>query len=191
MLNRRSIILVLVCAALLTAAGCGGNAARTEYNNKLKAAFSQLEKGEPETAAAHLEQAKQIADENGFEAVEVDRLLVEANMGLGNMVDAHAQAKTLLDADAEDPFANELMGKIQLKQGEYAEAEKHFVAAQENYQAELDVVRAGDLLAMSRYCSAYERGNPRLAESYLREIRNADLQHALDKAHSNVMARGR
>ena len=185
-----SIMLLLACSAVMVFAGCSGNAARVDYNKKLKTAFSQLEKGDPERAAENLEQARQIAQENGYDQTEVDRLNVEANMGIGNNVDAYAQAKALLDANPEDPFANELMGKILLKEGQYSQAEKHFITAQEAYESKIDLARAADLLAMSRYFAAYEHGNPRLAESYLHEIKDADLQHALDKARKDVVAKG-
>jgi tetratricopeptide (TPR) repeat protein len=160
------------------------------YDNQIQTAYSQLQKGKPEQALDSLQTAKEVGQENGYDQTELDRLYVEANINSGNLVEAHRRANELLTADSEDACANELMGKVFLKDGQYDEAEKYFVKAQAGYESEVDISRAQDLVSLSRYFSAYEQGNLRLADRYLREIRDPDLQHVVDKAQKDIMAKG-
>jgi len=189
-MNKRNLTIMLIaCCITALFSGCANNPARINYDNRMKAAFNQIQDGDSSEALENLQLASQIGQENGYDPTELQRLSVEAHLVSGNNVEAYSQAKTLLDADPEDAYANELMGKVLMKEGDYSEAEAHFVKAQKGYQASDDTSRITDLIALSRYFRAYEDGNPKLAERYLHEIQDADLQHSVDKAQNNVLAK--
>lgn len=189
-MNKKNLVIMLIiCAATLALAGCAADMARVDYDKRINTAFSQLQNGQPTQAIMNLEVASKIGEENDYDQTELKHLFVETHLGLGNNVEAYNQAKTLLDKDPQDAYANELMGKVLLKEGQYSTAETHFVTAQQTYEAPIDVSRINDLIALARYFSAYHDGNPRLAKSYLREIQNADLQHAVDKAEKDIIVK--
>lgn len=189
-MNKKNLVIMLIiCAATLALAGCAADMARVDYDKRINTAFSQLQNGQPTQAIMNLEVASKIGEENDYDQTELKHLFVETHLGLGNNVEAYNQAKALLDEDPQDAYANELMGKVLLKEGQYSTAETHFVTAQQTYEAPIDVSRINDLIALARYFSAYHDGNPRLAKSYLREIQNADLQHAVDKAEKDIIVK--
>jgi tetratricopeptide (TPR) repeat protein len=188
--KKHSMVQLVACGIIIVSAGCATDMARVDYNNRVQTAFGQLQQGEPLPALDNLQAARKIGQENDYDQTEIKHLLVETHLSLGNNTEAHNQAKTLLDTDPQDAYANELMGKVLLKDGQYSEAEKCFVRAEKVYQAEVDISRARDLVALSRYFSAYEQGNPRLAERYLREIQNPDLQHAVEEAEEDMLVKG-
>lgn len=190
MSKTHTMALLIGCGIVIASAGCASDTARINYDNGIKTAFGQLQKGEPSQALDSLQVAREVGQENGYDQAELNRLSVEANLVSGNIAEAHRQANGLLEDDVEDAYANELMGKVFLKDGQYSEAEKYFVKAQETHESEVDISRARDLVALSRYFSAYEEGNPRLAERYLREIQNPDLQQLVDTAQKDMMAKG-
>jgi len=190
MSKTHTMALLIGCGVIIVSAGCASDTARINYDNRIKTAFGQLQKGESSQALDSLQMAREVGQENGYDQAELNRLSVEVNLGSGNLAEAHRQANELLTADPKDAYANELMGKVFLKDGQYSEAQKYFVKAQEIYESEVDISRASDLVALSRYFNAYEGGNPRLAERYLREIQNPDLQHVVDKAQKDIMAKG-
>ena len=188
MSNRTNLILLVTCSMALISAGCGANMdrARIGFDNKLDAALVQLQDGQGTQALSTLEQAGAVGQDNDYDQTQVKRLLVEAHLSAGNTIEAYNQAKELFEADSQDGYANELMGKICLREGEFGDAEKHFVKAKEAYDNPDDISRANDLLALARYFLAYEDGNLTLADGYLREIQNADLQHAVDKTQKET-----
>jgi tetratricopeptide (TPR) repeat protein len=162
--------------------------ARIDFDNKLDTVLVELQDGQGSQALQSLMEASIVGQENGYDQTQLKCLFVEAHLSVGNIVEAYNQAKELLEADSQDGFANELMGKICLREGGFGDAEKHFVRATEAYDNSDDISRANDLVALSRYFLAYEDGNPRLADGYLREIQNVDLQHAVDKAQKETDA---
>lgn len=190
MSTRTKMILLVTCSMALISAGCGANMdkARIGFDNKLEAALIQLQDGRGSQALSTLEQASEVGQENDYDQTQVKRLFVEAHLSAGNTIEAYNQAKELLEADSQNGYANELMGKICLKEGEFGDAEKHFIAAKEAYDDPDDISRANDLVALARHFLAYEDGNLTLAEGYLREIQNADLQHIVDKAQKETDA---
>ena len=187
MSKEKLITLLLTASLLMASGGCATDMARVDYDNKINTAFAQLQDGRPSQALKNLELAGKIGEENGYDKTELKQLFVEANLGLGNNVEAYAQAKELLDSNPQDAYANELMGKVLLKEGQYSEAEKYFTTAQAGYEAPMDSARVSDLITLARYFAAYEEANPRLADGYLREIQNADLQLAVDKAQKDII----
>lgn len=181
------ITIVLVSVALLLFSGCAStDTARLDYQNKLTSAYRLLESGNHDLALNNLEQAEKIAEKNSFDKTEALQLRVEASLGIGNNIEAFNYAKELLDKNLADPYANELLGKVLLKDSQYSEAEKHFVAAQQAYKSEENTARVTDLLALARGLSQYQSGNPKLAQRYFREIQNVELQYAVDKAQKDV-----
>jgi tetratricopeptide (TPR) repeat protein len=164
--------------------------ARVDYDNRMRAAFAQLQDGQHQQALDNLQRAGQIAQEKGYNQTELKRLLVETNLASGNNAEAYSKAEELLKESPQSAYANELMGKVLLKEGDYGEAEKYFIRAREGYEASVDTSRTSDLVVLARYLAAYKEGNPRLAARYLREIKDSDLQYAVDKAQKDIMARG-
>ena len=184
------IVLLVVCGVIIASSGCASDMVRVDYDKRIKTAFGQLQHGEPLLALDNLQAAETIGQENDYNQTEIKHLLVETQLSLGNNTEAHNQAKKLLDTDPQDAYANELMGKVFLKNGQYDEAENYVIRAEKAYKADVDISRAHDLVALSRYFSAYEQGNPRLAERYLREIQNPDLQNAVGEAEDDVLVKG-
>ena len=178
---------VLVSALLLVASGCSqSNMARTNYDNRLNSAYSQIQHQRYDAAIKHLEEAEKIGKENNYDKTQPGRLMAEAYLGTGNTIEAYNQAKTLLDADAEDPVAMELMGKVCLKETRYADAEKYFVDAQSRYEQQKDSLRITDLISLTRGLTEYHNGNPRVASKYFKEIQNVELQYAVNKMEKDV-----
>jgi Tfp pilus assembly protein PilF len=189
-MNKKNLVIMLIiCAVSLAFAGCSTDMARIDYDKRINTAFGQLQNGQSTQAIRNLEVASKIGEENDYDQTELKRLFVETHLGLGNNVEAYNQAKALLDEEPQDAYANELMGKVLLKEGQYSAAEAHFVTAQQTYEAPVDVSRINDLIALARYFTAYHNGNPRLAKDYLREIQNADLQYAVDKAEKDIIVK--
>jgi len=187
MKSKTIITVIAVSVALLLFSGCAStDTARLDYQNKLSSAYRLLESGNHDLALKNLEQAEKIANTKNIDQTESLRLRVEACLGIGNNVEAFNYAKELLDKNPDDSYANELMGKVLLKDSQYSEAEKHFVAAQQTYKSEADLARISDLLALTRGLSQYQSGNPKLAQRYFREIQNVELQYAVDKAQKDV-----
>ena len=187
-MNNRTILTFLItCVGLLISAGCATDMARSNYDNKLTSAYSQLEAGKHEQVLKILKAADNIAKENSFEKTELTQLQIEAYLGLGDTVRAFTHASELLDKNSSGPYANELIGKVLLKDARYAEAEKHFVTAQQGYKFQDDILRVSDLLALTRGLSQYEIGNPKLAQRYFRDIQNVELQYAVDKAQKDMV----
>jgi len=186
--TRTVIALLVTTAALATCTGCATGTAdfRGAYNNSLHAALAELENGQTSAAATNLDAARAMAEEHGYDTTLIERLAVEVNLGMGDTVAAFDQAKTLLDTDPQDPYAHELLGKCLLRDGEFKEAEDHFIAAHQAYQAPDDVARAQDFLAVTHYFLAYADGNLRLAEGYLREVQDPDLLRSIDQARKDV-----
>ena len=179
--------MMLVSALLLIASGCSeSNMARTNYDNRLNSAYSQIQHQRFDAAIKHLEEAEKIAKENSYDKTQPARLMVEAYLGTGNTIEAYNHAKTLLDTDAEDPFAMELMGKVCLKEAKYDDAEKYFVDAQSRYEQQKDSNRITDLISLTRGLTEYHNGNPRLASRYFKEIQNVELQYAVNKMQKDV-----
>jgi len=110
---------------------------------------------------------------------------VETYLSQGKTIEAYDLAKQLLEADPKDPFANELVGKICLTEGEFKEAEMNLSKALKAYKDGKDISRAKDLLALTRYFLAYQDANPKLAEQYMLEIEDSQLVYALDKARKD------
>lgn len=179
--------LFLTCGVLFLISGCG-DVARTDFNNKLNSAYSQLQNNRPSSAMSHIEQAGKIAEENTFDQTEVKKLKAEACLGVGDLICAYDQAKELLDKDAENPFGLELLGKVCIKDNRFSEAEEHLVKAQKAFESPFDIARVTDLIAVARGLSAYSKGNPKLADRWFRSIENTDLQFSIDKAQKNVSA---
>ena len=111
---------------------------------------------------------------------------MEAKLGQGETVAAREQAQALLEAQPESAYTQELMGKVLLKEGRYAEAETFFVSAREGARTDNDRARLEDLIALSRYFAAYETGQPQQADHHLRDIKNAELQQAVDTSTEKV-----
>ena len=188
-MNTKTVIALLVTVGALTiCTGCATQTAdfRINYNSSIQTASAQLENGQALEAAANLDSARAVAEEHGYDKTPIERLAVEVNLRMGNTVQAFDQAETLLDTDPQDPYAHELLGKCLLRDGEFKKAEDHFVSAHKGYQTPNDVARAQDFIAVARYFLAYADGNLRLAEGYLREVRNPDLLRSIDKARKEV-----
>lgn len=188
-MKTRTLTLLIVASGILAVtAGCATQTTdfRIDYDNSLGTALTQLQDGRPADALMSLDSARAIAEENSYDKTTIERLVVEANLGLGNTLEAFDQAKTLLNADPKDPYANELTGKCLFASAEFTQAEGHFITAQKAYQAPADATRAQDFVAVTRYFLAYADGNLRLAEGYLREVQSPDLLHSIDKARKEV-----
>jgi len=186
-MNEKRVVLgIMLCGTLVGAMGCATESCTQDFNSKVHSAHLALEEGRTQDAVSKLEEAETISSECSCDKASLERLKVEASLCLGNTVEAYDQAKQLLDAGPQDPFANELFGKICLTEGEFKRAETHFTLAQQAYENNEDISRARDLLALTRYFLAYQDANPRLAEQYMREIEDYELAHALDKARKDL-----
>ena len=123
----------------------------------------------------------------GANTTDIAVLVVAADDGVKpQTIEAYNHAKTLLDIDAEDPFAMELMGKVCLKEARYTDAEKYFVDAQSRYERQKDSNRIIDLISLTRGLTEYQNGNPRVASRYFKEIQNVELQYAVNKMQKDV-----
>jgi tetratricopeptide (TPR) repeat protein len=161
------------------------------FQNKLSLAQSYLQQNKPALALGALSEASRLAEENGYQQVDIAMLRCEAHLKLGETIEAYNQAKELLDVDLHAPINNELMGKCLLKDGKFHEAETHFTAAQQAYTNPVDIDRAKDLVSLARGLIAYEEGNLKLAERYFQAIVDGDLQYAVDTARKDIEAQAR
>ena len=184
---KQIVLCITLCGILAGAMGCATESCSQEFNSKIHNAHLALEEGRPQEAVEKLNEAETISLECSCDKSSLARLKIEASLFLGETVKAYDQAKQLFDTDPQDPFANELFGKICITEGEFKQAETHFTVAQQAYQDGADVSRANDLLALTRYFLAYQDANPRLAEQYMREIEDSKLAHALDKARKDLV----
>lgn len=177
---------------VLAVAGCSSNRPdmRAGYNGHLRAAHTQIQAGHSDQALQTLNAAQQLAQAHGYDQTDVVGLSVEAHLGQGDIAAAHDRAQALLESQPQSNYAHELMGKVLLKKGRYAEAETHFVQASKGVRTTDDRARLDDLIATSRYFAAYEAGQTQQAGRYLRDIQNGDLQHALDETTQDVSIGG-
>ena len=185
--TRTLITLLATCGIAMISAGCATDMARTNYDNRIVSAYGQIQQQRYDSAIKHLEEAKRIAEQNSYDSTETVRFMVEAYLGTGDTIEAYNHAKELLDKNAEDPFALELMGKVCFKDGaRYADAEKYFVDAQSRYEQEKDIARVTDLISLTRGLTEYQNGNPKLASRYFKEIKNVELQYAVNEIQKDV-----
>jgi tetratricopeptide (TPR) repeat protein len=180
-----TIIISLAFAIFLT--GCSAYSAKPEFDKRIKTAFVQLQDGHNDEAMENLRAAQQLSRKKGSDQTKLKRLSVEAYLRVGDHEAAYEHAKELLESQPQDPYVNELMGKVLLKQGQYTKAEGHFIQAKESYRASADVIRVADLVALVRYLVAYEAGDPRLAEQHRQEIQDEDFKQAVDKTRKEVL----
>lgn len=179
-------ICVAICCLISMATGCTTNTCTRTFSLSMNEAYEALEDGRPQDAAERLQKAEAIAANCSCDISVLERVKVETFLQLGETVEAYDQAKHLLEADPDNPHANELYGKVCLVEGEFIKAETHFNTAQQNYNIEADIARAKDLLSLARYFLAYQDANPTLAEQYMREIEDSALAHSLDKAQKEL-----
>ncbi len=168
---------VLVVLSVIT--GCGTHTARTRYENSIEMAYSQMQTGDFWEAATRLEDIKKAVEEKGYDQVQLKCLLAENYINLGEITKAYDLTSELLQDNERNPYACELMGKIFLRKGRFTDAERHFTTARREYQNEEDVLRAKDMLALSKGLAAYEGGNLYSANQYWVEIQDPSLKYSL------------
>jgi len=188
MKTRTLITLLATCSIVMISAGCATDMARVNFDNKINSAYGHVQEGAFGKATKSLESANKIAEEKGYDQTLIKRLLVETHLGLGEPIEAYNLAQDLLTENDRDPYACELMGKVLVKEGRFADAEEYFVTAESEYEAEEDVARCKDLTAMVRGLRSYESGQPKVAQRYWREIENTELKFSLDKAQKEMTA---
>ena len=102
---------------------------------------------------------------------------------LGGAADEAWDTVTRLYEDTGDPRALEVLGKLSLYEGRFADAERHLQAARElstNDAAQRD--RLDDLIRMTAGFLAYERGAVGEAERHWDAIRDPAVRDAVDRA---------
>jgi len=181
--------LLVICSLVAMLPSCTTtDLVKTNYENKIKTAYEHLENGAFGQVRENLKSATKIANEEGYDQTELKCLLAEAHLGAGDTLEAYHQARELFEKNDRDPYANELLGKIYLKESGFLGAEQYFLTAQAEYEAAEDVSRAKDLVALARGLTAYEAGSPRLANHYWQDIQNLDLRYFLDRAQKEMTA---
>lgn len=185
-MNNKTTIIILLATAVMQVGCATTDIAKISYESRIKAAHSHLQNGAFGRAMYDLESAAKTAQQKGYDQTQLKCLLAEMYLGRGDTLEAYHQAKELLEKNDRDPYANELLGKIYLKEGGFLGAEQYFLTAQAEYESADDVSRVKDLVALARGLSAYEAGSPRLADRYWQEIKNPDLQYSLGKAQKET-----
>lgn len=191
---KRRIKLIIFPAVLVLGilfSGCAStDKARVNFESRLSMAYSHLENGTYAEAVKNLEKADKMARDKNYDRTELRCLLAEAYLGGGETLEAYHITKKLLEEDDRNPYANEVFGKIYLRQGGFPGAEQHFLTARDEYTSEEDVSRAGDLLVLSKGLREYEAGNARQAEQYWQKIEDVNLKRSLEVAKSEASPTG-
>ena len=183
----RTVGSLVACSAVAILTGCATtNRSKLDYGDRIHAAYQNLEKGSFGQAMKDLESATRLAAENGYDQTQIKCLLAEIHLGKGDTLEAYHEAKELIEKDEEDPYANELLGKIYLRQGGFLGAEQYFLTAQAEYEDARDIARAKDLVALAKGLNAYKAGSPRLANRYWGEIQDPSLRYSLDGAQKEM-----
>ena len=182
---QQTVLPIVFCGALISLMGCASESCTMQFNAKIDDAHQALLAGQIEEVLTKLDEADVIASDCPCDKSDLDRMKVETYLSQGKTIEAYDLAKQLLGADPKDPFANELVGKICLTEGEFKEAEMNLSKALKAYRDSKDISRAKDLLALTRFFLAYQDANPKLAEQYMLEIEDSQLVYALDKARKD------
>lgn len=186
----RRTMLITTLAAMF-AIGCQQD--RSGYATNLQAAHEALQSGELSAAQERLRLAEEYAVENEISPTS-DLLLMQAEtqLALGHLGSAGEIAEDALastEANAHDQArAQEVLGKIALRQGQFSEAQSRLSAAERGYESQEDRVRIADLIHLARGLASYGEGDIEVARRYWRDIQDPDLRHSMDQALADVSA---
>ncbi len=174
-MKRTAIIVALAMAGMLM--GCQDQ----EYDVQIRQAHEALVTGFPELADHHLEKAEALADDSRVGST-VDGELLRAELKLQQ---GHFEAATQLAgqvAAKSSPGsinmarANEILGKVAIRQGKLDAATEYLTRAQKSFMSPADQYRLKDLLNIVNGLSAYSQGRTRLAQKHWDKITNEQLK---------------
>ena len=172
---------IMALAALGLLAGCG---AQTKYDLEIREAHVALGADFPELAGKHLDRADRIAAKNDLKPRPESALLrAEAHLRRGEVAEARAVARAVADRHVPGTRprgqAEEVLAKVAIRQGRFAEARNHLDQAARSYRAEEDKRRVADLTLLVRGLQAYARGQVQTARQHWRRIADPELKSSV------------
>lgn len=175
----------MVLAVLAFASGCS-TSAQLKYSEKLTTAHRALLDDQPALAVKQIGEAQQLAAKSKLDNTGGQVLLAEAHRVSGENIEAFNAAQEVLKSDAGNGPANEIVGKLLLKEGKFAEAEQRFQTARSGCEDSAAKQRLDDLINLSRGLRSYSDGDPQVARKYWSAISDAELRFSVDKALKDV-----
>lgn len=176
------LLCVVIGGVFVTGCSTSVDQAHLDYQTKLNMAYSQLQNGRPQATEQYLNDARKIAEENGYQQGAIHQLQAELCWTDNDLECIQEQVSVMKDIDPSDPRALELEGRIFIRNGNYVQAEEYFTQAQKSYPEVLDQQRMVDLISLVRGLQNYQQGNPHVAHRYFQDIQGVELQYAIDKA---------
>ena len=178
----RANVLLTGLAMLALLAGCQD---REAYNLELEHAQTALNQGFPEMADEHLTEADRIATKEEFKPVPAQRLLAaEVQIQLGDLDRAEQLAlqvsREYVPGRVENAQAEEVLAKIDIRRGRFADALTHLNQAERSYKAEADKKRVADLIYLVRGFNAYGDGETRIAKAHWQNISDPEIRASVE-----------
>lgn len=180
----QKLFLIAACAGIALLGGCK---AQSQYNLELDNAQVALEGRFPDLAARHLDKAGRIAAKRRMGRRDKPVLLrAEVLVQKGDYDGARSLAETIAHRNVHGTHrrgqAEELLGKIAIRQGRFADARRHLANADRSYKADADKQRAADLDKLVLGLQAYGRGRTQLAQNHWRSISNVRMRTSISAA---------
>jgi len=179
----KKLVLILGLVSLCLPLGCGS--AHVRYDAMLTRAENALREGDVERAERVLNESFSVAEECGANTGAGKLLLAEAKLQKGDFSTSLVEVNSVLEAGNTDPAtaarAKEIIGKIAIRQGEFAVAQTHLSGAERTYDSESDRRRVADLIALARGLTAYSKGDIAVARKYWHSIMDAELRFSIDQ----------
>jgi tetratricopeptide (TPR) repeat protein len=179
-MNARIWLTGLIALGVL--AGCGG---QEKYALEVRSARDSLERNFPEKAEVHLARADQLAEKYDLvPAPDATLLKAEARIQLKDLATAEALAAGVAEeyvpGTRPRAQAEEILGKIAIRRGDFRGAMHHLVQADRSYESAGDKQRVADLLLLAGGLEAYGRGQMAEARRTWEKISDPRLRVAID-----------
>jgi len=156
-------------------------------------AHESLVGGNLAASRQQLNLTRQSAMAEGVAVDDLDLLEAEIHLQQGEKEQATAIATRVMERDATNPQAHEILGKVAIRNGDLDAALQYIEGARQHYAAADDRQRAEDLIALVRGLAAYGQASPDQAKEYWTGIRGQALresiQSLLDQLDGDQVAR--
>jgi hypothetical protein len=168
--------------ALGVLAGCGG---QEKYALEVRGARDSLERNFPEKAEVHLARADKLAEKYDLvPSTDATLLKAEARIQLRDLATAEALATGVAEqhVPGQRPRAQaeEILGKIAIRRGNFTGAMHHLAQADRSYESAGDKQRVADLVLLVQGLQAYGRGEMDQARRRWESISDPKLRVAIN-----------
>jgi tetratricopeptide (TPR) repeat protein len=193
---KRIGVMGLVLSLLVCSMGCSSSPKSTEvvpersaserFEERVSAAYAQLELGNPERAMALASEAETLVQGLGVDRTACDLVKAEAALMKDRLDEATCLAEAVREGDAWNAAASEILGRVALRRGDLEAAEQIFQAARQKTNSEAARERLTDLIALVAGLQAYGRADLEVAQRHWAGIRSSEVRYAVDVALRGV-----